>query len=395
MSISRDVTERRAIEAKLVESEAHCRKDPFLATLAHELRNPLVSILTGLEVIRALSSDPGMVARGAAMMERQTGQMVHLIDDLLDMARINTGKIALKKSVVPLDELLRGAADACRPLFKQQGQHFEIQSGGAGVDVEVDAHRIAQVVSNLLSNAARYTPAGGSIRLSFGVAGDARPWIAITDDGRGLEASRIESIFNRFEQDEHGRQDGVGIGLTLAKMLVELHGGCIEVKSAGIGKGSEFTIRLPAGATVKAPGDTGAPAGVVEDSGKWQRVLIVEDAKSTADILAMFFKLEGREVDVAYDGEEAVRKVALSLPDLVLMDLGMPRMDGFEAARKIRALQGGAGVTLVALSGWGQPQDMARSREAGFDEHLVKPVSPSDLRLLLQRGGAGSAVPSA
>lgn len=410
LSISRDVTERRAIEAKLIESEqrfrtmtevtdereAHRRQEQFLATLAHELRNPLASILTGLEVIRASSSDPGMVARVAAMMERQTGQMAHFIDDLLDMARINAGKIALKKSVVPLDELLRGAAEASRPLFKQQGQHFEIQTGRTGMDVEVDAHRIAQVVSNLLSNAARYTPAGGSIRLSFGVAEDARPWIAITDDGRGLEASRIESIFNRFEQDEHGRQDGVGIGLTLAKMLVELHGGCIEVKSAGIGKGSEFTIRLPAGATVKARGDvTGAPAGVVEDSGKWQRVLIVEDAKSTADILAMFFRLEGREVDVAYDGEEAVRKVALALPDLVLMDLGMPRMDGFEAARKIRALPGGAGVTLVALSGWGRPQDMARSREAGFDEHLVKPVSPSDLRLLLQRGGAGRAVPSA
>jgi PAS domain S-box-containing protein len=267
LSVSRDITERRAIEFKLIESEerirsmadhtpvmtaitdereAQRRSDQFLATLAHELRNPLASILTGLEVIRASSSDPAMVARVASMMERQTGQMVHLIDDLLDMARINTGKVALKKSVVPLDDIPRGVVEAARPLLKQ-------------------------------------------------------------------------------------------------------------------------------------------------DSGKWQRVLIVEDAKSTADILAMFFELEGREVDVACDGEEAVRKVALSLPELILMDLGMPRMDGFEAARKIRALPGGEGLILVALSGWGQPQDRVRSREAGFDEHLVKPVSPSDLRQLLQRLDAGRA----
>lgn len=374
-----DITEER---------EAHRRKDKFLATLAHELRNPLAPILTGLEVIRSSLSDPEAIARVSAMMERQTGQMVHLIDDLLDMARINAGKIVLQKSRVTLDEILRGAVEASKPLIQQHDHDFELLGGASPIDVEVDPHRIAQVVSNLLSNAAKYTPAGGRIRLAYGVDDEGRPWITVSDNGHGIEGSQREKIFNLFEQIDHGRQDGLGIGLTLVKTLVELHGGAIEVASEGLGKGSEFTIRLP----VCPPGEASNPEPQVEaavHSGSWRRVMVVEDSKNTADILAMFFEMEGREVEVAYDGEEAVRKVENSMPELILMDLGMPRMDGFEAARRIRALPGGDAVTLVALSGWGQPQDKEKSREAGFNEHLVKPVSPADLRLLLQRLDAG------
>lgn len=376
-----DITEER---------EAHRRKDKFLATLAHELRNPLAPILTGLEVIRSSVADPEAIARVSAMMERQTGQMVHLIDDLLDMARINAGKIVLQKSRVALDDILRGAVEASRPLIQQHGHDLELEGATSPIDVEADPHRIAQVVSNLLSNAAKYTPEGGRIRLAYGTDHAGCPWITVSDNGHGIDGSQREKIFNLFEQIDHGRQDGLGIGLTLVKTLVELHGGSIEVRSDGLGKGSEFMIRLPFCPPGEHSSSSSEPqAADVAHSGSWRRVMVVEDSKNTADILAMFFELEGREVEVAYDGEEAVRKAADSMPELILMDLGMPRMDGFKAARSIRSLPGGDAATLVALSGWGQPQDKERSRQAGFNEHLVKPVSPADLRLLLQRLDAG------
>jgi two-component system CheB/CheR fusion protein len=318
------------------------------------------------------------------MMERQTGQMVHLIDDLLDMSRINTGKIALQMAKVPLDDVLNSAVEAAQPFIKQYGHHFEIHSSGRAIDVEVDPHRMAQVVSNLLSNAAKYTPPGGHIRLDCGLDDASKPWISVEDDGNGIDPEKQQVIFNLFEQMDHGRQDGLGIGLTLVKSLMELHGGSIEVDSEGEGKGSRFTVRLPASAVASASQPI-TVAGPGETFGGWQRVLVVDDGKSTADILAMFFELEGREVSVAYDGEEALAKAGQRMPQVILMDLGMPRMDGFEAARRIRQLPGGDRVTMVALSGWGQEKDKQRSREAGFDEHMVKPVSPDDLRLLMKR----------
>ncbi len=375
-----DITEER---------EAQHRKDLFLATLAHELRNPLAPILTGLEVIRSSASDGEQVARVAAMMERQTGQMVHLIDDLLDMSRINTGKIVLKKERVPLDEIIGIAVEASQPVIRQYGHDFRLPEGLAGMTVEVDPHRMAQVISNLLSNAAKYTPPGGHIRLLYGVSEDGGPWVAVEDDGAGIAPERRESIFDLFEQDDHERQDGLGIGLTLVKSLVELHGGVVEVHSEGQGTGSRFTVCLPActlcdEASPAAQEDPTAAAG---EKGAWRRVLVVDDGKPTADILAMFFEMEGKEVSVAYDGEAAVAAAAEQMPDLIMMDLGMPRMDGFEAARRIRQLPDGAAVMMVALSGWGREEDRRQSRDAGFDEHMVKPVSPGDLRELMGRLG--------
>lgn len=374
-----DITEER---------EAQHRKDLFLATLAHELRNPLAPILTGLEVIRSSASDGEQVARVAAMMERQTGQMVHLIDDLLDMSRINTGKIVLKKERVPLDEVIGTAVEASLPVIRQYGHEFRLPEAQAGMTVEVDPHRMAQVISNLLSNAAKYTPPGGHIRLLYGLGDEGGPWVAVEDDGAGIAPERRESIFDLFEQDDHERQDGLGIGLTLVKSLVELHGGVVEVHSDGPGTGSRFTVRLPACAVCDAVPPAApqeVPGAAMEGKDTWQRVLVVDDGKPTADILAMFFEMEGKEVAVAYDGEAAVAAAAESMPDLILMDLGMPRMDGFEAARQIRQLPGGAVVMMVALSGWGREDDRRQSREAGFDEHLVKPVSPVDLRGLMGR----------
>lgn len=374
-----DITEER---------EAQHRKDLFLATLAHELRNPLAPILTGLDVIRSSSSDPGTIARVSEMMKRQTGQMVHLIDDLLDMSRINTGKIVLKKERVKLDDVIGSAVEASQPVIRQYAHDFrvEMEDGTGGIAVEVDPHRMAQVISNLLSNAAKYTPPGGRIRLLHGQDADGAPWVAVEDDGAGIAPDHRESIFALFEQDDQERQDGLGIGLTLVKSLVELHGGVIEVQSEGLGQGSRFTVRLPATALCTEAVPSASPeAAPASPKAGWQRVLVVDDGKPTADILAMFFEMEGKDVVVAYDGEAAVAAATERMPDLILMDLGMPRMNGFEAARCIRQLPGGEAVTMVALSGWGREDDRRQSREAGFDEHLVKPVNPTDLRSLMER----------
>ncbi len=369
-----DITEER---------EAQRRKDQFLATLAHELRNPIAPILTGLEVIRSSASDPTTISRVAAMMERQTGQMVHLIDDLLDMSRINTGKIVLKRETVGLDSVIRSAVEAAQPVIRQHDHQFSVQ-GGATIEVEVDPHRMAQVISNLLSNAAKYTAPGGKILLRHGVDARSQPWIMVEDNGKGIDPERQETIFQLFEQEDQDRQDGLGIGLTLVKSLVELHGGNIRVESEGAGRGSRFTVILPA-ETLRASAEKQSQPPRGPRISAWQHVLVVDDGQSTADILAMFFELEGREVSVAYDGVEALASATSRMPQLILMDLGMPRMDGFEAARRIRGLPGGDRVTMVALSGWGQEKDKQRSREAGFDEHLVKPVSPVDLRALMER----------
>lgn len=375
-----DITEER---------EAQHRKDLFLATLAHELRNPLAPILTGLDVIRSSSSDPATIARVAAMMERQTGQMVHLIDDLLDMSRINTGKIVLKKERVHLDEVIGSAVEAAQPVIRQYNHDFrvEVAEGRAGIAVEVDPHRMAQVITNLLSNAAKYTPPGGHIRLLHGQEANGAPWLAVEDDGKGIAPEHRDAIFGLFEQDDQERQDGLGIGLTLVKSLVELHGGTVEVQSDGADKGSRFTVRLPASALCTEPPPAAAQLAhaAAPAEGAWQSVLVVDDGKPTADILAMFFEMEGKEVAVAYDGEAAVESATERMPDLILMDLGMPRMDGFEAARRIRQLPGGGTVTMIAVSGWGREDDRRQSREAGFDEHLVKPVNPAVLRSLIER----------
>ena len=371
-----DITEER---------EAAWRKDRFLTTLAHELRNPLAPILTGLEVIRASASDPATIQRVAAMMKRATGQIVHLIDDLLDVTRINTGKFTLKKSRVSLGEILGNAVETARADLQQHAQRFEFTPGRDRIELDGDPVRLEQVVSNLLSNAVKYTPRGGLIRLACGIDERSRPWISVSDSGPGIEPSRHEEIFKPFEQSDCSSGGGLGIGLALVKAIVELHDGSIVVNSDGRGTGSEFIIRLPATDAVADPKEIVMPEMPMPAPSVFPRVLVVEDGKTTADILAMFFEVEGLEVSVAYDGVEALEKVAGSMPDLILMDLGMPRMDGFEAARRIRSLPGGGEVTMVALSGWGRELDKQRSGAAGFDDHLVKPVSPADLRLLLTR----------
>ncbi len=383
-TISHHVTgayERHRLVADLRESDR--RKDQFLATLAHELRNPLAPILTGLEVMLRSASDPEAVGRVAAMMQRQTHQIVHLIDDLLDISRITTGKIVLKKTTTSLDSIIRSAVEAAQPLIEKFHHELDLVGSDPEIDIEGDPHRIAQIISNLLSNAAKYTPPHGRILLEASMTSPHGVSILVRDNGFGIDEDSQRKIFNLFEQDDHGRNDGLGIGLTLVKSLVEMHDGTVSVRSDGPGKGSEFRVELPGCSHRGARTSPELVRDLPRHAAK--RVLVVDDGKNTADILALFFRLEGMEVEVAYDGQEALDLAEDFLPDLVFMDLGMPRVDGFEAARRMRNDR--PSVILIALSGWGRDEDKERSAEAGFDDHLIKPVSPEDLRKVLRTFG--------
>ncbi|MDB6076612.1 MAG: hybrid sensor histidine kinase/response regulator, partial [Akkermansiaceae bacterium] len=368
-------------------AEADRNKDKFLAVLAHELRNPLAPILLGLEMTQAIDDCPEAVRDLTGMMRRQMGQMVHLIDDLLDVSRINTGKIVLKRERMELAPVLEAAVEAARPMIEARKHLLEFAPVPQGLVLEADRHRLAQIVSNLLSNAAKYTPPGGRIGLAVKVQGGEIARIEVSDDGEGISAEDQVRIFGMFEQIDPKRQDGLGIGLTLVKNLVELHGGTISVTSAGPGRGSVFAVTLPLAeqpvAAAARSGNDGLPeaGGVVQD--RPARVMVADDGKSTADVLGMFLEMEGIEARVVYDGEEAVRTEEDFRPQMVFMDLGMPKMNGYEAAGKIR--ESGREVVLVALSGWGREEDRRRTAEAGFDAHLVKPVAPDDLRRMLGR----------
>jgi PAS domain S-box-containing protein len=376
--ITRDLTDRRQAESL---REAGRRKDAFLATLAHELRNPLAPILPGVDIILRSPGDPEKVAGVASMLKRQVDQMARLIDDLVDISRITTGKIELRKGQVPFSEVMERALEAIKPLIERQEQELVVDSGSDDLVVEADPHRLAQMLSNLLSNAAKYTPVRGHIRVTVLPDLDKVLKIAVKDDGRGIAAEFQQTIFELFDQGGNGPAEGLGIGLTLVRSLAEMHGGTVSVASAGEGQGSEFTLSLPilvAGETSagRAPG-----ASAQSNVGGALRVVIADDSRSAADIMGMFFRMEGFEAAVAYDGEEAVAQARSLCPDLVVLDLGMPKIDGFEACKRIRKLFPQA--VMVALSGWGSREDRRRSSDAGFDEHLVKPVSPDDLRAFL------------
>lgn len=385
------------VRLKLVENlrDSDRRKDQFLATLAHELRNPLAPILTGLDVILASRDRPEQVERVAAMMRRQTGQMVHLIEDLLDISRITTGRIVLRKSKVDLAVVIRDAIEASQPFIEQFRHEVEVDLPREPLMAEADPKRMAQVVSNLLSNAAKYTPSEGGIRVEAGFDAEGDVFISVKDNGEGVDPAAQERIFGMFEQEDVRRQDGLGIGLTLVKTLMDLHDGSIELESAGKGHGSRFTVKLPAlEKPAAAPAEGSAEAPSPAPASSRIRAMVVDDGRNAADVLALFLQMEGMETSVAYDGAEAVEKVAEFRPDIVFMDLGMPRMDGFEAARHMRAIL--PEVILVAFSGWGRDEDKLRAAEAGFDAHAVKPVDPVQvrgfLRLLESRDSSGASV---
>jgi PAS domain S-box-containing protein len=387
--------ELRQLAARLAEADR--RKDEFLATLAHELRNPLAPIRTGLEVLKMAGDDLTTREEIRTMMERQTEQLVTLVNDLLDVSRITSGKFQLRKRRAALNEIVRSAVEAARPFIEEARHELEIRLPREPIYLEVDPHRLAQVLSNLLNNAARYTPSGGVIELAARRELD-DVVVSVKDTGIGIAPEKRTIIFEMFSQADHldeRAKAGLGIGLTLVKSLVEMHGGTVDVRSDGLGHGSEFRIRLPCLQESLAGHHFHGPSSVKPSSNR--RVLIVDDSRASADMLTLMVRMLGHEVRTAYDGLEAVKMAADFVPDTIIMDIGMPRMNGLEAARAIRDqnqawnrddVSGSSqqhSLTLIALTGWGQEDDKQRTREAGFDFHLVKPPQPNELRALLTR----------
>ncbi|WAS95108.1 PAS domain S-box protein [Nannocystis punicea] len=358
------------------------RKDEFLALLAHELRNPLAPIRNGLEALR-LSDDPVLQARTQAVMDRQLGHMVRLIDDLLDISRISRNKMELRRSRVLLADVVSNAIETARPFIDAARHTLEVSLPPGPVVLDADLTRLAQVFSNLLTNSAKYTPPGGHIQLSAEL-GDREVRVVVRDDGIGIPQAALTSIFDMFSQIDRSIErsnGGLGIGLALVKGLVEMHGGTVTGDSPGPGQGSFFTVTLPVIAA--APRATGAGGGNERDGGGGQRVLVVDDNEDSALTMAMMLRLLGHQVQTAHDGHQALAAAESFRPDIILMDMGMPRLNGYDATRQIRAKPWGAAIRIIALTGWGQDSDRLRSKEAGCDLHLVKPVSLAELKKLL------------
>jgi PAS domain S-box-containing protein len=376
---------RRAENAERLLREADRRKDEFLATLAHELRNPLAPLRNALELLRRASDNRTLVEQARATMERQVLQMVRLVDDLLDISRITSGKLQLRKERVELAEVLKTAIETARPLIEASAQELTVTLPPHDVHVEADPTRLAQMFSNLLNNAAKYTEKAGHIWLTA-ERRDGEAVVSVRDTGIGIAAEHLPHIFTMFSQVAPAlerSQGGLGIGLALVKGLVELHDGIIEARSGGTGKGSEFTVHLqivdvPVEAAHEPSGDGDKGRG-----GRKCRILVVDDLRDAADSLATMLRLMGHDSRTAYDGLEAVQMAAAFQPNVVLLDIGLPKMSGYEAARRIRDEPWGGNVALVALTGWGQEEDKRRSLEAGFDHHLMKPVEPAALEKLL------------
>jgi PAS domain S-box-containing protein len=380
--IFRDESDRRRTELAL--RNADRRKDEFLATLAHELRNPLAPISMGLELLELSADDQPMAEQVRLMMRRQTDHMVRLIDDLLDVSRITRGKLELRKSQVDLRDVVRDAVEATRPLMEKSNHRLTVQLPDQPLLLFADPSRLAQIFTNLLNNAAKFTPREGRIELAAEhVGGDIS--VTITDTGIGILADKLDYVFDMFAQIHENNgfdHHGLGIGLTLVKRLVEMHGGRVEVRSGGKNLGTEFRVHLPM--LPEAPVDAHVTShDAAEQPGVKQRILVVDDNVDALESLGRLVTLMGNEVRSAKDGLEAIEIARLFHPDIVLMDLGMPNVDGYEAARRIRREPWGQAIVLVATTGWGQEDDRRRTAEAGFDKHLVKPVSMSALREVL------------
>ncbi len=375
--------ERRVLERTEALQRADRRKDVFLASLAHELRNPLAPIRSAVEVLRLPHAPEAAADQARAVIIRQLEHMTRLIDDLLDVSRITSDKLVLKIERVELEPIISMAVETSRPLIVHHQHGLSIELAPVPVELEADPARLAQAINNLLSNAAKYTPAGGHIRLSTEVHDDALT-IRVADNGIGIEPGMLGRVFDLFTQGDRGDQagsSGLGVGLTLARRLVEMHGGTLDAQSDGRGRGSTFVIRLPIPPALGAPRvPAHAPAAAPLEA---RRILIVDDNTDAAEMLSIMLGGWGHETRMEYDGPGALTAVEQFQPDIVLLDLGLPTMDGYETGRRLRQTDAGRTALVVAVTGWGQEQDILRSRAAGFDRHLVKPVAPQVLRALI------------
>ena len=376
-----DITERKRIEAALQEADRH--NNEFLATLAHELRNPLAPVRSALHILRMSGTDSPEGQAALDIADRQMAQMVRLVEDLLDISRITRNELQLRKSAAQLQEVLQLAIESSMPYIATGGQQLVTDIAGDPIPVEVDSARIAQVVSNLLNNAAKFTPADGRIVLSARRQGN-EALIEVSDTGIGLAPQATSQVFEMFAQAEFlpsRVRGGLGIGLALVKRLVEMHGGTVAASSAGVGKGSTFSVRLPLSDS-RATETFAANASPANASGGL-RLLIVDDNRDAADTLGVLLQMYGNETRVAYDGEAAVQLAQEYCPDVVLLDIGLPKADGYSVARRLRQQTWTKPPVLIATTGWGQATDKERAREAGFDHHLVKPIDPDALTALL------------
>ncbi|MBD8543924.1 PAS domain S-box protein [Oxalobacteraceae sp. CFBP 8761] len=350
----------------------------FLAVLAHELRNPLAPLMTGLELLRVGPRDPAVAANVRDMMERQVRQLAHLIDDLLDIARVTNGKVEIRKTRVDLNAIVNNAVETSLPLIDKHRHAFDLQLHAAPLPVQADATRIAQVIGNLLTNAAKYTPPGGALSLYVTQDGTDAV-ITVTDNGVGIPAASLESVFEMFSQVGSNRQHaqgGLGIGLSLVRQLIDLHGGTVSAHSEGIGKGSTFVVRLALDQATVAPAPANAPAALGAPVGPL-RILVTDDNVDAAETLSILLEMEGHDVTLAHDGQQALQMAVQCLPDVAFLDIGLPDMSGHEVARRLRQIAGLEHCAIVAVSGWGSLDDLARSSAAGFDAHFTKPVASS------------------
>jgi PAS domain S-box-containing protein len=386
VSTSRDITERKRAEEAL--QEADRQKNAFIAQLAHELRNPLAPIRNASRVFRMSQSAEPDVLWAGDVIDRQIDHLTRLIDDLLDISRISRNKLELRRQRILLHEVVEGAVEISRPVIDQNGHTLNLTVSPEPVYMLADMARLTQMLMNLLINAAKYTKSGGTIELSAGrEGGDAV--MRVKDNGIGIDPAVLPRLFEMFYQADSSMersQGGLGIGLSLVKSVVELHGGSVEGHSAGPGQGAEFVVRIPALGASSLPESNPEKSDVGRRPGMRRRVLVVDDNRDSAESLAIFLQLGNHEVRTAFDGAEALELADSFRPDVLLLDLGMPKLNGYEVCRRIREQEWGQRMLIVAQTGWGQEDDKRRTREAGFDEHLVKPVDPTHVAKLVGEG---------
>ncbi|HZY20265.1 MAG TPA: ATP-binding protein [Ramlibacter sp.] len=383
-----DVTEQ-VVAVRALET-ADRRKDEFLATLAHELRNPLAPIRQAATLAQTASSDPARRDWALDVIQRQAGHMALLLDDLLDISRISRGRLPLRRQHMDLQEAVQAALETVRPLMDRKEHHLRVDIQ-PGIALFADPIRLAQVLSNLLSNAGKYTDPGGHIELRAQVAGDQLA-LVVRDDGIGLSPEAQQEIFGMFSQVSNAlerAEGGLGIGLALTRALVMLHGGTIEVHSDGPGRGSQFTVRLPLGKETMAPPGEDVPPQPAPAPLGGRSILVADDSPDALETMAALLEMDGHRVRVASDGRQALAAAQAAPPDVAVLDIGMPGLNGYEVARRIRAQPWGADVLLIALTGWGQAEDVERAHAAGFDHHVTKPVDFEALQRLV--GGEGAA----
>jgi signal transduction histidine kinase len=384
-TLQREIARSRQAEEEL--QDANRRKDEFLAMLSHELRNPLAPIRNAVELMRRVGSSEQRLIMARDVIDRQVTQLARLVDELLDVSRISQGKIALKKEQVELSKIIAHSVETVRPMIDQREQRLSVEVSARPVWLQGDFARLSQVVANLLNNAAKYTPEGGRIRLSA-IAGEGFASIVVEDNGSGIEPELLPRVFELFVQGERGldrSQGGLGIGLTLVKRLVELHQGSVEAHSEGAGRGARFKVTLPSISAVQHEVPA-APAVHQAQEVYGRRVLVVDDNVDAAESTAAFLRLEGHEVKTVADGNEALSSVRVFAPHVIVLDIGLPGLDGYAVARQLRERGDTSHALLIAVTGYGQKDDKQRAVESGFDYHFVKPTDPRQIQAAIERG---------